>query len=192
MLLLIKPQAVRSPKPLQYEGSRASAGVNFVYNTGSGFKVALRSGVEQAGGVVAGEAVAHCLQQSLSKTRRLRCRVTYVVVQRGNDAPRVAMSDVDFNDDVLVQRRRTDGLRRVQQQLADGVYEIGQRGVVCEAEKEVKAIGPNLSGSGSITGNLRSKEERRSVSNSSSNKVCIGGRWRTGISSLQNLAAQTL
>ena len=87
--------------------------------------------------------------------------MTYVVVKRGDDAPCVAMSDVNFNDDVLMQRRRTGGLRRVQLQLADGVDEVGQRGVVGEAEQEVEAIGPNLSGSGSITGNLQPKEERR-------------------------------
>ena len=39
------------------------AGVDFVNNTGSGFKVALGGGVQQAGGVVASETVAHRLQR---------------------------------------------------------------------------------------------------------------------------------
>lgn len=39
------------------------AGVDFVNNTGSGFKIALGGGVQQAGGVVANETVANRLQR---------------------------------------------------------------------------------------------------------------------------------
>ncbi len=64
MPLLIKPQTVGSPKPLEYEGSRVRARVNFINNTGSRFKVSLGGGVQQASGMVASEAVAYSLRHS--------------------------------------------------------------------------------------------------------------------------------
>ncbi len=63
MPLLVEPQAVGRPQPLQNECGSVSAGVDFVDNTGSGLKVSLGGGVQQARGVVAREAVAHGLRR---------------------------------------------------------------------------------------------------------------------------------
>ncbi len=63
MPLLVEPQAIGRPQPLQNEYGSVGAGVDFVDNTRSRLKVSLGSGVQQACGVVAREAVANGLQR---------------------------------------------------------------------------------------------------------------------------------
>ena len=58
-------------------------------------------------------------------------RAAYIIVQSGDDAPCVAILGVNFNHDVLGSDRVR--LRLVQQQLADSVNDVRQRGVVGKA-----------------------------------------------------------
>ncbi len=130
-----------------------SAGVNFVNNAGSRFKVALRGSVQQAGGMVTHEAVAHrlCRHQRDAQIGGSR-HATYVVVQGGNNVPRVSLLNINFNHYIFMFRRR---VRSICLQLARSVDDARQRRVVGETKHEREAGGPNFNWGRGICGHLR-------------------------------------
>ena len=111
--------------------------------------------------------------------------MTCIVVKSGDHTPSVSILGVHFNNDVLVWSRRSNRLRRIELQLAHRINYVGQSGVVGKAQQKLESVGPNLSGSGRITGNmLRHVRETNGAARRS-----VGWKRRTN---LQNLAPQTL
>ena len=111
--------------------------------------------------MMAREAVAHRLRRCQGDARGGSTgRATHVVVQGGDDTPRVSAGDVDLNDNIFMRWGR---LRRVGLQLACRVDDAGQRRVAGEAEHEGESRGPDFSGCGAVGGHLQptDREVRR-------------------------------
>ena len=103
--------------------------------------------------------------------------MTCIVVKSGDHTPSVSILGVHFNNDVLVWSRRSNRLRRIELQLAHRVNDVGQSGVVGKAQQQLESVGPNLSGSGRITGNMlqQVRETGKAVRRSAVNTTGLEG-----------------